>query len=213
VAAAAVCVLLKMRPDFTSAFSQATREADAAFGDGAVYMERFFPAVRHIEVQVFGDGKGNSLEFVERDCSVQRRHQKLVEESPSPVVDEDTRKGLLEAAGKLTRGLKYEGAGTMEFILDVASGEFFFIEMNTRIQVEHTVTEMLTGLDLVELQFDIARGKPLPDIDRNALPGGHAIEFRINAEDWEQDFQPTPGTLSKWRFPGRGWRAAGQRLL
>jgi acetyl-CoA carboxylase biotin carboxylase subunit len=193
---------------FTSAFSQATREADAAFGDGAVYMERFFPAVRHIEVQVFGDGKGNSLEFVERDCSVQRRHQKLVEESPSPVVDEDTRKGLLEAAGKLTRGLKYEGAGTMEFILDVASGEFFFIEMNTRIQVEHTVTEMLTGLDLVELQFDIARGKPLPDIDRNALPGGHAIEFRINAEDWEQDFQPTPGTLSKWRFPG----GAGVRL-
>jgi acetyl-CoA carboxylase biotin carboxylase subunit len=187
---------------FASAFSQATREAEAAFGDGAVYMERFFPAVRHIEVQVFGDGKGGSLEFVERDCSVQRRHQKLVEESPSPVVKEETRRGLLEAAAKLTRGISYEGAGTMEFILDASTDEFFFIEMNTRIQVEHTVTEMLTGLDLVELQFDIACGKPLPDIDRDRLPGGHAIEFRINAEDWKRDFQPTPGVLSKWRFPG-----------
>jgi acetyl-CoA carboxylase biotin carboxylase subunit len=146
---------------FSAAFSQATREAEAAFGDGAVYMERFFPAVRHIEVQVFGDGKGGSLEFIERDCSVQRRHQKLVEESPSPVVREETRRGLLEAAGKLTRGLEYEGAGTMEFILDASTHEFFFIEMNTRIQVEHTVTEMLTGLDLVALQFEIARGGEL----------------------------------------------------
>jgi acetyl-CoA carboxylase, biotin carboxylase subunit len=203
---------------FAAAFSQATREAEAAFGDGAVYMERFFPAVRHIEVQVFGDGKGGSLEFVERDCSVQRRHQKLVEESPSPVVNESTRRGLLEAAGKLTRGLKYEGAGTMEFILDAATGEFFFIEMNTRIQVEHTVTEMLTGLDLVALQFEIARGGPLPLIDEANMPGGHAIEFRINAEDWTRDFQPAPGVLRKWSFPqGTGIRLdsacyQGQRI-
>ena len=185
---------------FAGAFSQATGEAEAAFGDGAVYLERFFPTVRHIEVQVFGDGKGGSIEFIERDCSVQRRHQKLVEESPSPVVHEKTRRALLHAAGKLTRGLRYEGAGTMEFILDTETGEFFFIEMNTRIQVEHTVTEMLTGLDLVALQFSVASGGALPSCNEYNAPAGHAIEFRINAEDWQRDFQPQPGELKRWRF-------------
>lgn len=200
--------IVERESDFASAFAQATREADAAFNDGAVYMERFFASVRHIEVQVFGDGKGGSLEFDERDCSVQRRHQKLVEESPSPVVNEDVRHGLLDAAARLTRGICYEGAGTVEFILDTATNEFYFIEMNTRIQVEHTVTEMRVGLDLVELQFDIARGKPLPVIDNETIPGGHAIEFRINAEDWRRDFQPSPGVLQKWRCP----QGAGIRL-
>ena len=200
--------VVESKEGFAAAFSQATREAEAAFGDGAVYMERFFPAVRHIEVQVFGDGKGGSIEFIERDCSVQRRHQKLVEEFPSPVVKEETRRGLLKAAGKLTRGLKYEGAGTMEFILDAATDEFCFIEMNTRIQVEHTVTEMLTALDLVALQFSIAAGDPLPSINEADMPGGHAIEFRINAEDWQRDFQPSPGVLKKWSFP----HGAGIRL-
>jgi acetyl-CoA carboxylase biotin carboxylase subunit len=193
---------------FASAFAQATREAEAAFNDGAVYMERFFAAVRHIEVQVFGDGKGGSLEFDERDCSVQRRHQKLVEESPSPVVSKEVRGRLLEAAGKLARGICYEGAGTVEFIFDTETDEFFFIEMNTRIQVEHTVTEVRIGLDLVEAQFDIAQGKPLPEFDKNSVPGGHAIEFRINAEDWLRDFQPSPGLLSTWKVP----QADGVRL-
>jgi acetyl-CoA carboxylase biotin carboxylase subunit len=203
---------------FSEAFTQATREAEAAFGDGAIYLERFFPKVRHIEVQVLGDGKGNSLQFDERDCSVQRRHQKLVEESPSPAVDEKLRARLLEVSGLLTRGIAYEGAGTVEFIFNEASGEFFFIEMNTRIQVEHPVTEMRTGLDLVELQFRIAAGEPLPSLDTDAMPGGHAIEFRINAEDWMRGFVPSPGRLEAWQPPrGEGIRLdaavyQGQRI-
>ena len=187
--------------EFAGAFAQATREAEAAFADGAVYMERFFPTVRHIEVQVLGNGKGGAVVFDERDCSVQRRHQKLIEESPSPVVQPDLRRRMLDAAAKLTKGICYEGAGTVEFILAVETGEFFFIEMNTRIQVEHPVTEMRSGIDLVRAQFDIAAGKPLPEHDANSQPGGHAIEFRINAEDYRRDFQPTPGTLSRWRPP------------
>ena len=187
--------------EFAAAFAEATREAEAAFSDGAVYMERFFPTVRHIEVQVLGDGKGDAVVFDERDCSVQRRHQKLIEESPSPSVNPGLRKRLLAAAAKLAKGICYEGAGTVEFILSVETGEFFFIEMNTRIQVEHPVTEMRSGVDLVRAQFDIAAGKPLPDYDANNQPGGHAIEFRINAEDCRRNFQPTPGILSRWRPP------------
>lgn len=204
--------------EFATAFAQATREAEAAFSDGAVYMERFFTTVRHIEVQVLGDGKGDAVVFDERDCSVQRRHQKLIEESPSPVVKPDLRKRLLDAAERLTRGICYEGAGTVEFILSVETGEFFFIEMNTRIQVEHPVTEMRSGVDLVRAQFEIAAGKPLPEFDVNSQPGGHAIEFRINAEDCSRDFQPTPGILSRWRPPmGHGIRLdsaafEGQRI-
>ena len=187
--------------DFSEAFAQASRESEAAFGDGAIYLERFLPRVRHIEVQVLGDGRGNSLQMDERDCSIQRRHQKLVEESPSPVVDAALRARLLDVSGCLTRGLAYEGAGTVEFIFDETSGEFFFIEMNTRIQVEHPVTEMRTGLDLVEAQFKIAQGHPLPSLDENTMPGGHAIEFRINAEDWLRGFVPSPGRLDEWHPP------------
>jgi len=156
--------------------------------------------------------------FDERDCSVQRRHQKLIEESPSPAVTPELRQRLLDAAAQLTRGICYEGAGTVEFILSVKTGEFFFIEMNTRIQVEHPVTEMRAGIDLVRAQFDIAAGNPLPNHDAKNQPGGHAIEFRINAEDWQRDFQPTPGMLSRWRPPtGRGIRLdssvfEGQRI-
>jgi len=187
--------------DFADAFSQARLEAESAFGDGAIYMERFFPEVRHVEVQVFGDGKGGVLALGERDCSVQRRHQKLLEESPSPAVDDGTRAQLIEAASNLTAGIKYKGAGTIEFILDPARGEFFFIEMNTRIQVEHPVTEARVGMDLVALQFRVAAGEPLPPAEPAAWPGGHAIEFRINAEDWTNGFQPSPGRLDKWRPP------------
>jgi len=188
---------------FSEAFAQAAREAEAAFGDGAIYLERFFPRVRHIEVQVLGDGQGNSLQMDERDCSIQRRHQKLVEESPSPVVNAALRAQLLDVSGRLTRGIAYEGAGTVEFIFDEASGEFFFIEMNTRIQVEHPVTEMRTGLDLVQAQIKIAAGEPLPSLDPDTMPGGHAIEFRINAEDWMRGFTPSPGRLETW-LPPRG---------
>lgn len=204
--------------DFAAAFAQATREAEAAFSDGAVYIERFFATVRHIEVQVLGDGKGGSLEFDERDCSVQRRHQKLVEESPSPVVNADVRRRLMDAARNLTRGINYEGAGTIEFIMNPETDEFFFIEMNTRIQVEHTVTEVRIGFDLIEAQLNIAQGKSLPDYDSKSIPGGHAIEFRINAEDCQRDFQPSPGILDKWQPPqGPGIRVdtasyQGQRI-
>ncbi len=186
---------------FRDAFRNASAEAESAFADGAVYMERFFSKVRHIEVQIFGDGKGGVLGLGERDCSVQRRHQKLVEEATSPSVSAETRAKLIDAACRLAEGIKYEGAGTVEFILDPATQEFFFIEMNTRIQVEHPVTEARTGLDLVALQFRIARGESLPAYDDKKAPGGHAIEFRINAEDWRKDFQPSPGTLTRWRPP------------
>jgi len=186
---------------FAALFDQAAREAEAAFGDGAIYLERFFPAVRHIEVQVFGDAHGTVRALGERDCTIQRRHQKLVEEGPSPALSAATRARILAAAEKLAKGVGYLGAGTVEFIYDSASGEFFFIEMNTRIQVEHPVTEMLIGHDLVQEQFRVARGEKLAA----ALPPegarGHAIEFRINAEDWRNNFRPMPGTLKRWRPP------------
>ena len=189
------------RSCFSEAFAEASRESEAAFGDGAIYLERFLPRVRHIEVQVLGDGRGNSLQMDERDCSIQRRHQKLVEESPSPVIEAALRARLLDVSGCLTRGIAYEGAGTVEFIFDETTAKFFFIEMNTRIQVEHPITEMRTGLDLVEAQFKIAQGHPLPSLDESTMPGGHAIEFRINAEDWLRGFVPSPGRLDEWQPP------------
>ncbi len=190
------------RPEaLAAAFAQAAREAEGAFGDGALYLERFFPRVRHVEVQVLGDGAGGAVAFDERDCSVQRRHQKLVEESPSPAVGEELRARLRDAAAALARGIHYEGAGTVEFIYDPVSGEFFFIEMNTRIQVEHPVTEMRAGIDLVEAQFRIAAGESLEALPRGPAAGGHAIEFRINAENWRNGFAPAPGRLDVWRPP------------
>ena len=180
---------------------RASGEAETAFGDGRVFVEKYIENSRHIEIQVLADGFGNTVYLGERECSIQRRHQKLVEESPSPVVDAALRARLLDVSGCLTRGLAYEGAGTVEFIFDETSGEFFFIEMNTRIQVEHPVTEMRTGLDLIEAQFKIAQGHPLPSLDENTMPGGHAIEFRINAEDWLRGFVPSPGRLDEWHPP------------
>jgi acetyl-CoA carboxylase biotin carboxylase subunit len=186
--------------EFVGLFEQATAEAQAAFGRPDVYLERFFPQVRHIEIQVFGDTRGNYVQLGERDCSVQRRHQKLVEEAPSPVLEEATRRQMADAAMTLIRALNYVNAGTVEFIYDMHSGAFFFIEMNTRIQVEHPVTEMVTGTDLVTEQFRVAAGEPLsvaPAHDSKRA----AIEFRINAEDAEHDFRPSPGTLTRWRPP------------
>lgn len=207
--------IVRAMSDFQQAFVEAYREAEAAFGDGAIYLERFFDKVRHVEIQVFGDGAGASIEFDERDCSVQRRHQKLIEESPSPSVNDRQRQALKHAASLLTRGTNYEGAGTVEFILDVETGEFFFIEMNTRIQVEHTVTEMRVGIDLIALQIAVAQGEGLPQAPKGR---GHAIEFRVNAEDWEAGFVPSPGIITLWQVPqGSGIRLdtaskAGQRV-
>jgi acetyl-CoA carboxylase biotin carboxylase subunit len=186
--------------DFGAQFEQASTEAHAAFGNGEIYLERFFPEVRHIEIQVFGDTHGNYVHLGERDCSVQRRHQKLVEEAPSPALDHATRLRMAEAATELIRAMKYVNAGTVEFIYDAASGQFFFIEMNTRIQVEHPVTEMVTGTDLVVEQFRVAAGEKLSfgSIFANDRA---AIEFRVNAEDATQDFRPSPGTLKRWRPP------------
>lgn len=181
-------------------FPQACAEAQAAFGSAAVFLEKYLPRVRHIEVQVFGDSCGNYFHLGERDCSVQRRHQKLVEESPSPVLDPATRERLCAAAVRLAKHIGYENAGTVEFIFDMDENQFYFIEMNTRIQVEHPVTEAVLGVDLVREQLCVAAGKPLSFRESSSRrPNGHAIEWRINAEDPEHGFRPSPGRIEKWR--------------
>lgn len=193
---------MRVVPDFESfqgQFRQAASEAQAAFGNAGIYLERFVRNVRHIEVQIFGDTRGNVVHLWERDCTVQRRHQKLIEESPSPALDGSARKAICEAAAKLAEGIGYVGAGTVEFIYDAESKDFFFIEMNTRIQVEHPVTEALTGLDLVAEQLTVAAGDKLSF--GCVESSGHAIELRINAEDSARGFVPSPGTLTKWRPP------------
>ena len=195
---------MRVAPDaasFPSLFAQASHEALAAFANGNIYLERFIPAVRHIEIQVFGDKHGHVVHMWERDCSVQRRHQKLVEEGPSPVLDAQKRRDICSAALKLAEGIDYIGAGTVEFIYDSTSKEFYFIEMNTRIQVEHPVTEMLTGIDLVAEQLRVAGGEQLSFVQKDIEASGHAIEFRINAEDPERSFVPSPGTLTRWNPP------------
>jgi acetyl-CoA carboxylase biotin carboxylase subunit len=185
---------------FADLFGQATAEAGAAFGRPDVYLERFLPQVRHIEIQVFGDMHGNYVQLGERDCSVQRRHQKLVEEAPSPVLDKSARRAMADAAMTLIRAINYVNAGTVEFIYEVESDRFFFIEMNTRIQVEHPVTEMVTGNDLVAEQFRVAAGERLSVVPA-ADDAPAAIEFRINAEDAANGFRPSPGMLKRWRPP------------
>lgn len=203
---------------FDDLFVQASREAEQAFGDASVYLERFVANVRHIEVQVFGDGKGHAVHLGERDCTMQRRHQKLIEEAPSPVLTSEERAAMHDSAVRLAKGVKYRGAGTVEYIFDPVTREFFFIEMNTRIQVEHPVTEMLVGADLIVEQFRIARG----DAISVAPPGdgaGYAIEFRINAEDTANNFRPSPGRITGWVIPrGPGIRvdsfvAAGSTIV
>jgi acetyl-CoA carboxylase biotin carboxylase subunit len=191
--------IIKDESGFAFAFQRCSTEAKSAFGDGHIYIEQYFKQIRHLEVQILGDGKGNAIAIGERDCSVQRRHQKLIEEAPASILDAKTREALHKTAETLAAGVDYEGAGTIEFIYDVETKEFFFIEMNTRIQVEHPVTEMLTGADLVAAQFTIAQGAPFETV--KPKQSGHAIEFRINAEDWEQNFQPNPGKLALWSPP------------
>jgi acetyl-CoA carboxylase biotin carboxylase subunit len=182
-------------------FADAAREAKGAFGDDAIYVEKYLSNIRHIEIQVLSDGE-TVLHLGERDCSIQRRNQKLLEETPSPVLDSSVRARMCEAAVKLCRHVGYTSAGTIEFILDAASGEFYFMEMNTRIQVEHPVTEMVSGIDLVKAQLEIAGGTPLA-ITQDAIRfDGHAIECRINAEDSERDFAPCPGAITRYHAPG-----------
>jgi acetyl-CoA carboxylase biotin carboxylase subunit len=179
----------------------AQAEADAAFGNGEVYLERFIDRPRHIEVQVLADNFGNVLAVGERDCSIQRRHQKLVEEAPAPNLARKTRDALLTAAVKGAKAARYTNAGTLEFLVD-PDGSYYFMEMNTRIQVEHPVTEMTTGIDLVAWQIRIAAGQRLTLTHRDREPRGHAIECRITAEDATSDFAPSVGTVEMYVAPG-----------
>jgi acetyl-CoA carboxylase biotin carboxylase subunit len=187
--------------DLAGAVRAARSETDSAFGDAAVYLERRLTRPRHIEVQILGDHHGTVLPFVERECSIQRRHQKVVEESPSMAVTPELRRSLAAAAATIAQAVGYTNAGTVEFLLDDA-GQFFFLEMNTRLQVEHPITEMVTGLDLVHWQIRIARGERLT-LDPEALltPGGHAIECRVYAEDPDNGFLPSPGRILALRTP------------
>lgn len=185
--------------EFEKAWKDAKMEAEAAFGNDGLYLEKFVEEPRHVEIQVLGDGKGHVIHLSERDCSIQRRHQKLVEESPSPVMTDKLREAMGKAAIAGAKAIKYEGAGTIEFLVD-KHGDFYFMEMNTRIQVEHPVTEQVTGLDLIRKQIEIAAGLPLEK--KNYIPNGCAMEVRINAEDAANGFRPSPGKISNLHMPG-----------
>jgi acetyl-CoA carboxylase biotin carboxylase subunit len=185
--------------DLESLMGQASSEAAAAFGDPTVYMEKYLGDPRHIEFQVFGDGEGNAIHVGERDCSIQRRHQKVIEEAPSPVINAEQRNRMGEVVRKAMADMGYRGAGTIEFLYE--NGEFYFIEMNTRLQVEHPVTEMISGLDLVREQIRVAQGDGLSVAQEDLVLSGHAIECRINAED-PRTFAPSPGTVKNYVAPG-----------
>ncbi|WP_177163737.1 acetyl-CoA carboxylase biotin carboxylase subunit [uncultured Fusobacterium sp.] len=179
----------------------AQNEAESAFGNPDVYIEKFVEDPRHIEIQIMGDKHGNVIYLGERDCSIQRRHQKLIEEAPSFSLPYNIRKAMGEAAVTLAKAINYDSAGTLEFLVD-KNNDFFFMEMNTRVQVEHTVTEMVTGLDIIKLQIKVAAGDKLNITQDDVVLFGHAIECRINAEDPENDFLPSPGVLQKYIVPG-----------
>jgi acetyl-CoA carboxylase, biotin carboxylase subunit len=185
--------------DLESLMSQARTEAKAAFGDDTVYIEKYLGNPRHIEFQVFGDGNGNAVHLGERDCSLQRRHQKVLEEAPSPIITSAERMRMGGVVAKAMADMGYRGAGTIEFLWE--DGEFYFIEMNTRLQVEHPVTEMITGIDLVREQIRVAEGKPLSVTQDEIEFVGHAIECRINAED-PKTFAPSPGQVTYFHAPG-----------
>ena len=199
--------LVEQAEDLATTMDMASAEAEAAFGDARVYLERYVRSGRHIEVQVLGDGEGRVIHLGERDCSVQRRYQKLVEETPAPHLPPATRAAIHEAAVRFAARLSYRGAGTVEFLYDVPRDAFYFLEMNARIQVEHPVTEAVTGIDLVAEQIAIADGYGLGMAQQNIACDGAAIECRINAEDPARDFAPSPGTVSAVRWPtGEGIR-------
>ncbi|WP_372895319.1 acetyl-CoA carboxylase biotin carboxylase subunit [Stieleria sp.] len=183
------------------ALSQARTEAQAAFGNGGVYLERYIGSPRHVEVQVIADQHGHVCHLFERDCSVQRRHQKLIEEAPSPNLPDEKRKAICDAAVRMIRGANYSNAGTVEFIVD-QNDDFFFIEVNARIQVEHPVTEMITGVDLIKEQIRVAAGEELSFTQDQIVVTGHALECRINAENPDKNFMPNPGKITKFYAPG-----------
>ncbi len=190
--------------EFAAAYKTASAEAESAFGDGAVYLEKYLYPAKHIEVQILADKNGDVISLGERNCSIQRKNQKLIEESPSPALPEETRQRMLETAVKAAKAVKYENAGTLEFLV-TEQGDFYFMEMNTRLQVEHTVTEMVTGIDLVKWQIRIAAGIPLSITQEEASVEGCAIECRINAEDSRQGFRPCAGRISTLHIPGGPW--------
>ena len=192
--------VVRVAADLLDSVASAQREATAAFGDGLVFLERYVEAPRHIEVQVFGDAHGDVVHLFERECSIQRRHQKVIEEAPSPIVTPEIRDRLGAAAVAAARAIDYVGAGTVEFVMD-QDGEFFFLEMNTRLQVEHPVTECITGIDLVQLQLRVAQGEAVPVEVRDATISGHAIEARLYAEDVPAGFLPMSGPLHRMEFP------------
>ncbi|GAB4507975.1 MAG: acetyl-CoA carboxylase biotin carboxylase subunit [Allomuricauda sp.] len=198
--------IVEKAEDLESGMKRAISEATSAFGDGSVFVEKYVKSPRHIEVQVMADTHGNVLHFFERECSVQRRHQKVVEEAPSAILTPELRKEMGEAACKVAKSCDYIGAGTVEFLMD-ADHNFYFLEMNTRLQVEHPVTELITGVDLVELQIKVARGEELPMKQEDLTINGHAVELRVYAEDPLNDFLPSVGNLETYQLPvGEGIR-------
>ncbi|MDX1315475.1 MAG: ATP-grasp domain-containing protein, partial [Eudoraea sp.] len=198
--------IVEKEKDLESQMKRAISEATSAFGDGSVFIEKYVTSPRHVEIQVMADSHGNILYFFERECSVQRRHQKVVEEAPSAILTPELRKEMGVAATKVAESCEYLGAGTVEFLMD-ADLNFYFLEMNTRLQVEHPVSELITDVDLVELQIRVARGEELPMKQEDLKINGHAIELRVYAEDPLNDFLPSVGKLEKYRLPvGEGIR-------
>jgi len=198
--------IVEKEKELEDQMKRAISEAESAFGDGSVFIEKYIGSPRHIEIQVLADTHGNYLHLFERECSIQRRHQKVVEEAPSVILDEELRQKMGEAAVKVAKACDYVGAGTVEFLLD-EDRNFYFLEMNTRLQVEHPVTELITGIDLVEQQIKVARGEALKFSQQELKISGHAVELRVYAEDPLEDFMPSVGTLEKYRGPsGEGVR-------
>ena len=198
--------IVEKEEEFENQMQRAISEATSAFGDGSVFIEKYVGSPRHIEIQIMADTHGNTVYLFERECSVQRRHQKVIEEAPSAVLTPEIRKAMGEAAVKVAKSCDYVGAGTVEFLLD-ENKNFYFLEMNTRLQVEHPVTEMITGMDLVELQIRVARGEKLPVQQEDLKIKGHALELRVYAEDPMNDFLPSVGNLEVYRLPeGEGVR-------
>ncbi len=192
--------IVRDKSELKQSLDNARQEAESAFGDGTLFIEPYIETSRHIEVQIFGDSHGKVIHLFERECSIQRRHQKIIEEAPSPIVDEELRRSLCDAAVRAGKQIGYVNAGTVEFLL-TESKQFYFLEVNTRLQVEHPVTEGITGLDLVRLQILVAEGQPLPQQAIDATITGHAIEARLYAEDPTQDYMPAAGTLHRFRVP------------